>query len=397
MTDTVDVVVVGGGIVGAATAYLLAKEGLEVCILERASIGSGSTGHGHGVISLVGKDFRPGPHFALGVAGARRYPQFIESLRDDSEIDPLYHELDGISLAIVETEEQIFREVLEREETRSEVEMRWIGIEDARELEPRLTEDAIGGVLYRHGQVDGYRMTLAAVDAVERMKGRVLLRKATGLLRDGERVVGVTHTHGSIFCGDVILALGAWCGPAADWIDFPIPVRPLHGEVLHVLLPGEPMKVFVLTALHGPILPRKDGILMVGSIGGVTMSGMDVDAKHVFDPLDPTPPEFDEEPKEENRDYMITRALRVMPAIEEAELVAHLAGVRPLCADRMPLIGPVPGLEHAFLATGHGTKGIHLAPITAEIVADLVAGREVAAPVPLEPFLPERFAFVRTG
>jgi len=397
MADTADVVVVGGGIVGASTAYLLAKGGLEVCILERASIGSGSTGHGHGVISLIGKDFKPGPHFALGVAAARGYRQFAESLMEDGGIDPLYHELDGISLAVVEAEEQIFREFLGREETRAQVDMRWIGMDEARELEPRLTQDGIGGVLYHHGQVDGFRMTLAAVAAVERLKGRVVLGRATGLVREGDRVVGVTHTKGSISCGDVILAQGAWVGPAAEWIDFPIPVRPLHGEVLHVLLPGEPMKVFVLTALHGPILPRKDGILMVGSIGGVTMSGMDVDAKHVFDPLDSSEPEFDEEPKEENRDYMITRALRVMPAIEEAELVAHLAGVRPLCADRMPLIGPVPGLERVFLATGHGTKGIHLAPITAEIVADLVTGREVAAPVPTEPFLPERFAFARAG
>jgi glycine oxidase len=387
-----DVVVVGGGIVGASIAYVLAKEGVEVCILERDSIGSGSTGHGHGVISLVGKDFRPGPHFALGVASARMYAKFAERVHEDGGIDPHYHELDGISFALIEEEERIFREFMAREDAQEQLEMRWIGVDEARELEPRLTEEAIGGVLHRHGQVDGYRLTLAAVAAVERLGGRVVLGEATGLLRDGDRLVGVTHTNGSIACGDVVLASGAWVGAARAWLDFPVPVRPLHGEVLHVLLPGEPIRVFVLTGRHGPILQRRDGIVMVGSIGGVTMSGMDVDAKHVFDPHDDSPPEFDGRPREESRDFMIERALRVMPAIADAELVGHLAGVRPLSADRMPLIGPVPGVARVWLATGHGTKGIHLAPITARIVADLLLRGKTDVDAPVAAFLPERFA-----
>jgi D-amino-acid dehydrogenase len=89
---------------------------------------------------------------------------------------------------------------------------------------------------------------------------------------------------------------------------------------------------------------------------------------------------------------MIERAVRVMPALQDAELVAHLAGVRPLCADRMPLIGPVPGLEGAWLATGHGTKGIHLAPVTAQMIGDYIVRGAPAADVPATTFLPERFA-----
>jgi glycine/D-amino acid oxidase-like deaminating enzyme len=397
MAERADVVVVGAGIVGASTAYLLAREGLDVCILEKEGIGSGSTGHGHGVISLVGKDFNRGAHFALGLAAARMYGDFAAAAMEDGGIDPLYHELDGISLAVVEEEERIFRDFMDRPDTREHVQMRWIDIDEARELEPRLTRDAIGGVLYRHGQVDAYRLTLAAVAAVERLGGRVVLREATGLEREGDRVVGVTHSRGEIGCADVVLAGGAWMHAAQEWLDFPVPVRPLHGEVLHVELPGDPVRLFVLTARHGPILPRRDGMLMVGSIGGVSMSGADVDVAHVFDPGDPRPPAFDGRPHDEHRDLMISRAVRVMPSLEEAQLVAHLAGVRPLCADRMPLIGPVPGLGHVYLATGHGTKGIHLAPITARIVADLVVRGRCDLDVPLDAFLPERFGTLRAG
>jgi glycine/D-amino acid oxidase-like deaminating enzyme len=221
-----------------------------------------------------------------------------------------------------------------------------------------------------------------------------MLREATGLQRVGDRIVGVIHEGGVVSCQNVILATGAWVYHSRAWIDFPVPVRPLHGEVLHVRLSGKPMDIFVMTARHGPILPRRDGILMVGSIGGVSMTGAEVDTRHVFDPRDERPPEYDLEPKAENRDFMLERAVRVMPAIEDAELVAHLAGVRPLCADRMPLIGAVPGLQGVYLATGHGTKGIHLAPITGQIVADLVLRGQSGLPASIAAFSPDRFAHV---
>ena len=131
--------------------------------------------------------------------------------------------------------------------------------------------------------------------------------------------------------------------------------------------------------------------MLVGSIGGVTMSGMDVEAKHVFDPWDQTPPVFDLEPKEENAQLMIERGMRVLPELEEARLVAHLAGVRPLAADRMPIIGWVPGLRGAVLATGHGTKGIHLAPVTAHMVRSLVLDARPLGGLPASAFMPDRF------
>jgi D-amino-acid dehydrogenase len=68
-----------------------------------------------------------------------------------------------------------------------------------------------------------------------------------------------------------------------------------------------------------------------------------------------------------------------------------LAGYRPLSPDRLPLIGPVPGVEGAYLATGHGTKGIHLATGTARLIADLILGRDREADIPLAPFDPARF------
>ncbi len=392
MKSGFDSVVLGAGVVGGAVAYFLSKEGQRVCLMDKEAVGSGASAHGHGALSIVGKDFKPGAHFEIGLEGMRFFPGFIQGLIEDSGLDPMYHEMPGVSLAMLEEEERIFREVIAWQG--QYVDVAWVGADEVRRLEPRISPDVLGGVTYQHGQVDGYRLSLALAQAVERMGGEVLLREATGLKTEGGRVTGVTYPNGEVSADNVVISMGAWSEGARRWLNFPIPVRPLHGEVLQVRVPGKPVEVFIMTARHGPILPRRDGITLVGSVGGVSMSGMDVDATHVFDPSETGPWEYDLQPSEWGRNFILERVLSVMPALEDAEVVDHLAGVRPLSADRMPLIGPVPGWDGVYLATGHGTKGIHLSAITGRLVADLMVRGDTDVPVPVDAFSPLRFSYL---
>lgn len=386
-SDRADAVVVGAGVVGTAVAYYLAKAGLEVVVLEQTGVATGSTGHGHGVISLVGNDFKPGPHAELGVVSARLYPRHVAMLEEETGLDTLYHELPGLSLALLEEEEAIFRESMQRLD--GQVEMEWLDGDACRALEPRLAAAVRGGVGYRHAQVDASALTVAQVRAVERLGGRVEHGRVTSLQRSNGKIVGVRHASGTISSKVVVLATGAWLGAVAPWVGLRLPIRPLHGEVLHMRIAGKPLELFLLTARHGPILPRRDGLLLVGSIGGTTMSGADVERLHSFDPLEKQALDFDVAPRPQNRDFMLDQAARVLPVLADSHVVAHLAGVRPLSPDRMPLLGPVPGLDGVLIAGGHGTKGIHLAPVTGTLVADLVQGHQPE--VAITPFAPERF------
>ena len=388
--ESADAVVIGGGIVGCSVAYYLSRAGLKVCVLEREAVGSGASGHGHGSMSTVGKDFGRGSHYLLGLVGKEMYPQFVSEVMEETGIDPLFHEQPGISLALIEEEERIFREAMAWQT--EYVDMKWIGPQDIRELEPRITTESLGAVLYSHSQVDAYRLSLALARAVEKRGGFVLLREATGLKTSGDRVTGVRYRGGELACENVVLAMGAWSGPAAEWLEFPVPVKPLKGEVLHLRMAGEPLPVFIMTARHGPIIQRRDGLLLCGSTGGVSMSGLDVDSKHSFDPNDPTPWSFDLQPTDDGRNTMLERVTAIMPSIANAQMVSHLAGVRPLSADRMPLIGAVLGQRGVYLATGHGTKGIHLAPITGKVISQLIVDGKTDVPVPMEAFSPARFA-----
>lgn len=387
--QTFDTVVVGAGVVGGAVAYYLSKQGQRVCLMDRESVGSGASAHGHGVLSIVGKDFIRGDHFDLGLAGKNMFPEFAAQVADDSGIDPMFHEKQGVSLALIEEEREIYTDALAWQQ--ESVSMQWLDSNQLHELEPRITPEALGGVLYSHGQVDAYRLSLALAQAVERMGGTVLLREATGLISHGYQITGVSYPGGSISSGSVVIAMGAWSNAAREWLQFPIPVKPLHGQVLQLRQQGDPVKIFITTGRHGPIFPRKDGVLLVGSVGGVSMTGADVDTAHVFDPTETGPWEYDLNPSEWGRNFMLEQVLKIMPSLESAEVLAHLAGVRPLCADRMPLIGAVPGWEGVFLATGHGTKGIHLSGITGRILSDIMLSGKTAAFNHPEAFSPARF------
>jgi D-amino-acid dehydrogenase len=124
------------------------------------------------------------------------------------------------------------------------------------------------------------------------------------------------------------------------------------------------------------------GLLSVGSTGG-----RDYDRQELFLGLD-----FDRRPTEPAKLELLKRAVEVLPDVAGSRLVRQLAGSRPLSADRMPIIGPVPGWEGVILATGHGTKGVHLGPFTGRVIADYVLRGKTDVPVDMDGFLPQRFA-----
>jgi glycine/D-amino acid oxidase-like deaminating enzyme len=129
------------------------------------------------------------------------------------------------------------------------------------------------------------------------------------------------------------------------------------------------------------MISRLDGVLSVGSTGG-----RDYDQNNLF-----LGEEYDSIPTETAKLELLQRAIDVLPELESAELIQQLAGSRPLSPDRMPIVGPVPGMDGIVLATGHSTKGIHLGPITGRIIAEYIQSGCTRIPQEMEAFLPSRF------
>ena len=381
MADTPDVIVVGGGIIGCSAAYYLARKGARVRLFDKEAIGSGASAHATGSLSLLGAEFTEGPSFQFALNGYREFPPLVKDLEAATGADLLFQQRPSLRLALDDDEEKLIKDLMVWQQPH--VSMRWIDRREVHAVEPRLTE-RIQGAVYEDesAQLDSYRLTLALAQAAERLRAEIHLREVTGLLVDGSRVTGVRTASGQAQCDVVVLAAGAWASAFSEDLRFPIPVRPLKGERLLLRYDGPPLPVLISSPKRGHMISRLDGLLSVGSTGG-----RDYDQEELF-----WGEEFDRVPTEGARLELLQRAIDVFPALESAELVHQLAGSRPLSPDRMPIIGPVPGMEGVVLATGHTTKGIHLGPITGRVIADYIMGGCVKVPEDIEAFLPGRFA-----
>ena len=381
MPQTADVVVIGAGVVGCSIAYYLTGEGVGVTLLERDAIGSGASAHATGSLSLLGAEFSPGASFEMARASYAEFPQLVAELESATGMDLLYQRRPSLRLALDDEEAGTIRELMAWQQPH--VSMRWIDAQEVRSIEPRLSHSIIGAVYEdESAQLDSYRFNLALARGSELKGASVLYREVTGLLTRGSAVTGVKTPVGDISCGTVVVAAGTWSRSFTPWLGFPVPVRPMKGERLLLNYSGEPLPVLISSPKRGHMISRADGLTSVGSTGG-----RDYDRKELF-----WGEEFDRRPTETARLELLQRAIDVLPDLEGAELVQHLAGSRPLSPDSKPIIGPVPGWDGILLATGHTTKGIHLGPITGRIITDYVCHGSVEAVSDLSEFLPDRFA-----
>ena len=381
MPKTADVVVIGAGVVGCSVAYYLAREGINVTILEREAIGSGASAHATGSLSLLGAEFSPGASFQIARASSSEFQQIVPELESATSIDLLYQRRPSLRLALDDEEVDLIKSLMVWQQPH--VKMHWIDAHEVHSIEPRLSPSIIGAVYEdESAQVDSYRLNLALGRGTELMGANILYREVTGLVTSGSTISGVKTASEDIHCGAVVVAAGTWSRAFTPWLGFPVPVRPMKGERLLLNYPGEPLPVLISSPKRGHMISRTDGFTSVGSTGG-----RDYDQKELF-----WGEEFDRQPTESARLELLQRAIDVFPDLERAELVQQLAGSRPLSPDSKPIIGPVPGREGVLLATGHTTKGIHLGPITGRIITDYICRGSTRIVSDMSEFLPERFA-----
>ena len=381
MPETAEVVVIGAGVVGCSVAYYLAREGVSVTLLEREAIGSGASAHATGSLSLLGAEFSPGASFEIARASYAEFPQIVPELESATGMDLLYQRRPSLRLALDDEEADLIKSLMVWQQPH--VKMRWIDAGEIHAIEPRLSPAIIGGVYEEESaQLDSYRLNLALARGAELKGASILNREVTGLIASGSTISGVKTASGDLHCGAVVVAAGTWSRAFTPWLDFPVPVRPMKGERLLLNYPGEPLAALISSPKRGHMISRLDGLTSVGSTGG-----RDYDQRELF-----AGEEFDRQPTESARLELLRRAIDVFPDLERAELVQQLAGSRPLSPDSKPIIGPAPGRDGVFLATGHTTKGIHLGPVTGRIIADYICGGSTEVVSDMSEFLPDRFA-----
>ncbi len=361
-----DVLIVGGGAIGCAIAYFVAKEGAKTLLLERGEVAGEASGASAGMLAPLAEAKGPGPFLELGLRSLEMFPTLAQELFGLTGIDIGYSQAGILRVAFTPHEQA---ELRSKQRWQRALGVELLDGEGVRLLEPRLSPHvSLATFSPREGQVEAGRFTQALAQAAQRLGTQLHLgTEALGLVHQKKRVVGVRTRQGTLWADHIVLAMGAWTGRFLRRLDLPVATPPVRGQMLayrghwvrHIVWGG-----------GGYLVPKGSGFTFVGAT--VERVGF--------------------RPHTTKRGIRFLRqvAARLIPALRGAETASSWAGLRPGSPDDLPIMGRAPGWERLWVACGHFRNGILLAPITgATLARAILKDEEVGL---LAPFSPGRFS-----
>ncbi|OVE76360.1 glycine oxidase ThiO [bacterium F11] len=364
-----DVIVVGGGIIGASSAFELAKKGLKVLIVDKQSTGMGASGNSAAMLECQVETQR-GDHFlSLAVPSLRLFPLLHKEIRDLTGIDFQYEPCGILSLALDEGQAHSLKKEVGQQPEMG-LSAHWIEADLLRKDVPQLDPEHFGGAFYEQdGQVNGEKFLAAMMLAAKKLGVRSLEHtEVIGFSSESDRVVGIQTNRGTFHAENFVVASGAWSDLVLKSLNITLGLQPLRGQLVVYDTPKRILDHPLITHDHGYVVPKKDGYTFVGT----TVESVG----------------FDESTSTEAKERLTLRARKILPAFSRLDVRGMTAGIRPGTFDTFPFLGAHPDFNNIFMATGHYRNGILLAPITAKIVTSLILGYK--PPVPLDPFSPTR-------
>ncbi|HEX9295526.1 MAG TPA: glycine oxidase ThiO [Polyangiaceae bacterium] len=364
LADRADVILVGGGVMGCASALALADAGARVLVLERSVPGAEASSAAAGILGAQTEAQSAGPFFELACSSRARYPAWTERLRAATGIDVGFRQCGILKVAVDDdTRGRLVHEVAWQ--TGAGLALAELDAAGVAELEPSLSGLVTFGFHFpEDGRVDPplllRALHIAASAAGAKFRSGTYVRAIDVV--DGQARGVILEDGTRIAAGHVVLAAGSWSTLVGGVPLTSNAVRPARGQIVEL----ETREPVLRRVVFGPacyLVPRDDGRILVGSTLEFVGYRREVTARAVRD--------------------LLSAAIELFPALADASLGRTWSNFRPYTDTGTPFLGPteIPGL---VLATGHYRNGILLAPITADIVCAVVQGRP--PPVDLAPF-----------
>ncbi|MEJ2208422.1 MAG: FAD-binding oxidoreductase [Anaerolineae bacterium] len=367
--DTAEVAIIGGGIMGASTAYHLAQRGFsDVVILEKDLLAQASTGLSAGGIR---QQFSHPANIRLSQEAVRVFERFEEEFGVDME----FRQVGYLFLA---QSEDVWQEFLENVEIqrRHNVPVEVLSPQEIQHRWPYLNvEDLQGGTFCpEDGYADPYMAAMGFANAARRLGVRIEEQtRVTAVQIEGGRIRGIETDRGPISAPVVVDVAGPWGGEVAAMAGFDLPVRPVRRQVF-VTAAFEPIPKPVPM-----ILDIEPAFYFRGEGPGVLMGMSDPDEPSSFNT---------------NVDYafmerVIDAAIHRAPILEECQINRGWGGLYAITPDDNPIIGPLSGVGGFFCAIGFSGHGFQQAPTVGRILSELILDGETG--FDLSPFAHDRF------
>lgn len=354
------IVVIGAGILGASTAYHLAKAGADVTVVDRKDPGQ-ATDAAAGIICPWLSQRRNKAWYTLAKEGAAYYPSLIHQLEEDGETETGYRQVGSISL---HTDDDKLRKMDERAKKRREdaPEIGDICQLDAIEtnvLFPSLSPDFAALYVSGAARVNGRALRDALLNAAKK-HGAKYVEGSAELLATETRITGVKVGELVIQADTVISAAGAWAAELVAPLGIQLQVTAQKAQIIHLRLEESGIKDWPV------VMPPNDQYILAFENGKIIIG-----ATHEDDQP------FGQRLTAGGMHEVLDKALSVAPGLAGAAFTEARIGYRPFTPGFLPVIGPVPGLEGLLLANGLGASGLTVGPFLGKQLASLAMGETV--------------------
>jgi glycine oxidase len=362
-----DVAIAGGGVIGGSIAMELTRAGLRVAVFDRQKPGQEASWASAGIISPAPEN--PGMIATVELAkrSAALYPEFVA----------LVEEISGLSTGFRRkgTLEALFSRYAKAELSTIIALHHGLGLkaeplraEDARELEPALSEEMEAAVLRPdEASIDNRALMVAVLEAAHRSGAEIFpASRVKAIWREGARCRGLLLENEKVEAKWTIIAAGCFSG-MIEGISAYAPVKPAKGQM--AALRADELKIErVLWSEKVYLVPRNDGRILAGAT--VEYVG------------------FDKRVTAGGLEKILAAAIELAPGLKDARIEETWAGLRPDSADHLSILGPT-DLDGLLMATGHFRHGITLTPVTARLIREWITEQKVS--LDWDRFSPLRF------
>ncbi|HCY85537.1 MAG TPA: FAD-dependent oxidoreductase [Desulfobacteraceae bacterium] len=383
---TPHIVVIGGGVIGCAIAWHLAKRDARVTLVEQKDPAAGSSGACDGLVFMQSK--KPGIHLTLAMKSLELFGALSGRLPFDIE----FRQTGG--LVVIETDAEY--RAMEKYVTAQQdigLPVHLLDRNQTLEREPALSKNIAGAAWSPvDAQVNPINLTLGFAAGARQNHARILTHtEVLGFRHQGNRVTAVETSQGTVEADIVVNCAGAAAGMVSKRMGMHHPVTPRRGQIAVTHATAPLLTHCLISAKY--VAAKFDPALAQTAGQGISVEQTDngnllLGSTREF-------AGFDTANTIEGIRSIIRQTAAVLPAVKSMDIIRTFAGLRPYTPDGLPLLGPVREYSNVFMAAGHEGDGIALSPVTGLLMSELILDGKTQ--LSLNPFSPDRFNTVTGG